>query len=52
MYILGPDSQSNDWYAKNMPRSTTSMDVYSAVLNLSSSDFKNLKQELSSSLFD
>lgn len=52
IYVLGPDSQSNDWYAKNMPCSTTSMEVYSAVLNLSSSDFKKLKREISSLLFD
>ncbi|KAL5344577.1 hypothetical protein ACLOAV_010561 [Pseudogymnoascus australis] len=35
-----------------MPRSTTSMQVYSEVLNLSSIDFRKLKREISSLLFD
>ena len=52
IYVLGPDHQGNDWYAKNMPRSTTSMQAYSAVLNLSSVDFRKLKREITSLPFD
>ncbi|KFY31515.1 hypothetical protein V493_01044 [Pseudogymnoascus sp. VKM F-4281 (FW-2241)] len=52
IYVLGPCQQINDWYAKNMPGSTTSMKDYSHVLNLSSSDFEKLQLEISSLPFD
>ncbi|OBT48444.1 hypothetical protein VE00_01401 [Pseudogymnoascus sp. WSF 3629] len=52
IYVLGPGRQSNDWYAKNMPRSATSMQVYLAVLDLSSIELRKLKLEISSLLFD